>query len=252
MHKYFAKPLFLAKSVEYLPECHSTNEELVNRAKLGKLSEGHLLYTDHQLQGKGQRGNVWESNTFQNLLFSLYLTPRSLSPKDIYMVNIAAGLAILEAVQDLIDAKVQLKWPNDLYLNDLKAGGILVESSLNAGVVESLVVGMGMNVNQKQFLNTRATSLSIETGKTFNRHDLLENIIVQFEKYYLQIRSNQKSKIIKQYYQSMRWRGEEHLFQDAESIFSGEILGVDDSGKLVVKTNESTRRFDVKEITFIK
>ncbi|MFY0606359.1 MAG: biotin--[acetyl-CoA-carboxylase] ligase [Cyclobacteriaceae bacterium] len=252
MHKYFAKPLFLAKSIEYLPECHSTNEEMVNRAKSGNLAEGHLIHTDHQIKGKGQRGNMWESSPGQNLLFSMYLKPKSLQPKDIYLINIIAGLAVLSAIESDVDIRAELKWPNDLYLNDFKAGGVLIESCLNAGMIESMVVGIGINVNQTEFGNPNATSLFKVTNQAIDRLELLEDIVVQFEKYYLKLRSNRRSEIMQEYYSNMRWRGEEHIFEDSEGSFKGEILGVDDSGKLVVKTNDRSRRFDVKEITFMK
>ncbi len=251
MHKYFAKPLFLGKMLEFLPECHSTNEEVLLRIRRKVLNEGYILHTGHQIAGKGQRGNAWLSEPGKNLLFSIYLTPKMLLPKQAFLLNIISGLAVVDALYPAISDTVELKWPNDVYVGDRKISGILVETMIEGGVIVDAVVGIGVNVNQSYFSLTSATSMLIESGRPHNLEELLEQIVLQMEKYYLKLKSGDARGLLEAYYKVMRWRGEIHSFQDKEGIFEGEIIGVDDTGRLTVKTNNIVRSFDVKEIAFL-
>lgn len=250
MHKYFAKTLFLGKNLEYLPECHSTNQEMLIRLKADGLKEGAIIYADFQTKGRGQRGNAWLSERGKNLLFSLYLTPRQLMARQAYLINIIAGLAVVDALGEC-GLSAELKWPNDVYVMDQKIAGILVETSIDGHQLENAIVGIGLNVNQGYYPLTGATSIKLHTGKDTDRLDLLEDLLVHLEKYYLKIKSGQLSGILAGYYRVMRWRGELHHFNDGHQEFEGEIIGVDDTGRLLIKTKELMRRFDVKEISFL-
>lgn len=251
MHKYFAKPLFLGKKVEFLPECHSTNEEMMARAKQGLLQEGHVIYTDYQQKGKGQRGNAWISAPGENLLFSLYLQPDYLLPGQAYYLNIISGLAVAEAIALTAGITAEIKWPNDVYGSDRKICGILVETIIDRGTVEGAVVGIGVNVNQSHFALPEVTSVRMISGRKQDRYELLERIMVILEAYVLKLKAGELEGIIGAYYRLMRWRGEVHEFRDVSGIFQGEIIGIDDRGRLTVKVNDHMRRYDVKEITFV-
>lgn len=251
MHKYFAKPLFLGKKVEFLPECHSTNEELLSRLKKDEVPEGLVIHTDHQLAGKGQRGNAWMSEPGRNLLFSLLLKPKTLSIKHSFYLNIISGLAVSAVLSEHYGLVAELKWPNDVYVKDQKIAGILVETTLVGHLVESAIVGVGLNVNQSHFSLPTATSLLLALGKSINRNNLLEQIISKIEGYYLLLKSSALEKIQREYYDKMRWRGELHYFKDEHGSFEGEIIGIDETGRLLIKTHQAMRRFDVKQITFL-
>ncbi|MEQ8470947.1 MAG: biotin--[acetyl-CoA-carboxylase] ligase [Marinoscillum sp.] len=252
MHKYFAKPLFLGKKVEFLPECHSTNEQMLLRVRKADEPEGYVVHSDHQTRGKGQRGNAWISESGKNLLFSMLLRPKTLSIKHSYYLNLVAGLAVVSTLEDEFEMKAELKWPNDVYVNDKKIAGILVETSLIGHLVEYAVVGIGLNVNQKHFSLPFATSICMEKEVEVEREMLLEKIIAKLESYYLLLKASSYEKIIREYYDVMRWRGEVHQFADENGEFSGEIIGIDDIGRLLVKTFNELRRFEVKQITFLQ
>ncbi|WP_421875684.1 biotin--[acetyl-CoA-carboxylase] ligase [Marinoscillum sp.] len=251
MHKYFAKPLFLGKKIEFLPECHSTNEELLTRVRNGDDQEGFILYTDHQTKGKGQRGNVWLSESGQNLLFSVLLRPKKLQVKQSHFLNLIAGLAVCHVLEQHFDLHAELKWPNDVYVNDLKIAGILVETILEGSSVDDAIIGIGLNVNQSHFALPTATSIKQLVGKPTDREELLETIISTLEAQYLFLKSEAFDKILSAYYGRMRWRGEIHQFRDSEGVFDGEIIGIDDTGRLLVKTSHALKRFDVKQIEFL-
>lgn len=251
MHKYFAKPLFLGKKVEFLPECHSTNDELNKRVRKDDISEGFVIHTDHQSLGRGQRGNVWLSEPGKNLLFSIYITPNYLLAKQSYLLNIACGLSILGFLRQYQSEGLSLKWPNDAYIHDRKVAGILVEASIEQSLIGGAVVGVGLNVNQIHFQLPAATSLKMETGKAFDREVLLEQLLVYFEQYLLVLKSGNHQRILSEYYRVMRWRGELHTFRTSGSVIEGEIIGLDKTGKLLLNTNNSVKSFDMKEIEFL-
>ena len=110
-------------------------------------------------------GRCWESSKGENLLFSLLLKDEELINK-YSCVSILSGTVILSVLKNIyrID-NVKIKWPNDVYINDKKACGILLEGVSVSKKIECVIVGIGINVNQKEFLNSNATSISLELKK---------------------------------------------------------------------------------------
>lgn len=252
MHKYFAKSLFLGKKVDFLPECHSTNDELNQRVKNNEIPEGYLILTDHQVKGRGQRGNAWLSDPGKNLLFSFFIKPKFLLARQAYLLNIISGLAVIKILRPLIDHKtLSLKWPNDAFVDDRKIAGILVETSVETSGISSAVIGIGLNVNQDFFHLNSATSVKMETNQTIDREMLLEEFLVAFESYYLKLKAGHQDQILETYYSLMRWRGEVHRFRSRDLDFDGEIIGINEVGRLVIKTHHRIESFDVKEVEFL-
>ncbi|MDW3193618.1 MAG: biotin--[acetyl-CoA-carboxylase] ligase [Cytophagales bacterium] len=251
MHKFFAKTAFLGKNVISLPECHSTNDLLMDYARMGKVEEGTIVITDYQTLGKGQRGNHWESEPGANLLFSVLLRPQFLEPRSQFYIGLCMAVATVNAIEALSSpqAGLQVKWPNDLYLNDKKLAGILVESSLAGSKVDFVVLGMGLNVRQMDFVHPAATSLLAQQIDV-QKDELLEEVLLQLEKqlYALQEGFNF---IHSNYYQRLRWLGEEHEFEAENQRFLGVITGIDEQGRLQVTSNGQALMFDIKEIKFI-
>lgn len=140
-------------TVEVLPELDSSNSELMRRARAGHL-ESTLLVVERQTAGRGRLGRVWQSQPGDSLTFSLSL---SLAPRDWSGLSLAVGLSLAESLHP----HVQLKWPNDLWLEDRKLGGILVEAA-SMGGRSQVVVGVGLNIRPRQAdgLSTPPASLS--------------------------------------------------------------------------------------------
>lgn len=251
MHKIFAKPLFLGKKVVFLPQCHSTNDQLMQMAREKSLPEGTLLYTDEQPQGKGQRGNVWISEPGKNILMSLLIKPKFLIPAEQFYLNLVAGLAVLDTMKNVTKKDLSLKWPNDVFLNEKKVSGILIESNLRGSSLESAIVGIGINVNQKGFGLASATSLVLETEEEFDREELLELFLCQFEKWYMKLRNGDQTAIKEEYHKQLMWRGEIHTFNSNEVQFEGEIIGIDNHGNLAINVEGRLKTFGIKEVQFV-
>ena len=253
MHKFFAKTLFFGKNIEFLTECHSTNDEMLHRVRFGGVSEGAILWSDYQLKGKGQRGNTWESQRGKNLLFSIFLKPGFLRLRDQHFITFTGALAIRDFLLETgINAPVKIKWPNDIYMVDKKLAGILTESSIYQGILENVVLGIGLNVNQASFDTPTATSIRIVTGEEYDREELLEILCGFLEKYYLLLKAGKKDFIKDQYEKSMLWINERHVFAKDSNEFTGEILGIDEKGWLKIKTNNQVKTFNFREIQFIR
>jgi BirA family biotin operon repressor/biotin-[acetyl-CoA-carboxylase] ligase len=146
-------PLLPDFTVEVLPEIDSSNSELMRRARAGQ-HEATLLVAERQTAGRGRMGRVWQSQPGDSLTFSLSLC---LSPQDWSGLSLAVGLSLAESLHP----DVRLKWPNDLWLEDRKLGGILVEAA-SMGARSQVVVGVGLNIRPRgaDGLNTAPAALT--------------------------------------------------------------------------------------------
>ncbi len=253
MHKFFAKTRFLGKNIISLTECHSTNDFLIALAKNEGVENGTIVQTDSQSMGRGQRGNTWESAPGENLLFSVYIHRPALKISEQYLVNVAVSLALHTALSD--DVKVadvlQVKWPNDLYLNNKKVAGILVEASIISQQLEWLIIGVGLNTTQTQFSYPMATSLVKEGIDAPDPWIIMENFCIELEPLLSAI-NDEKEALMASYYAVLRWKSELRTFQSSElGIFQGTIQGLDDRGRILLDFDGKEYAFDIKELKFI-
>jgi BirA family transcriptional regulator, biotin operon repressor / biotin---[acetyl-CoA-carboxylase] ligase len=160
----------------------STNRVAMELGYAGE-PEGTLVLAEEQTAGRGRAGRSWHSERGAGLYFTLLLRPR-LAPAQAPLLTMLAGLSAYAAIQGLTGLTPELKWPNDLLLNEKKVGGILTEMHAEPSVVRFVIVGIGINVNQDKFppeLASIATSLRKESGKMNYRLELLVRLLRQFE-----------------------------------------------------------------------
>ena len=159
--------------IKWFKTIDSTN----NRIALDKedLADKTVYMTDFQTAGKGQRGNGWESAKAENLLFSILFKPSDILAENQFIISQAVTLGIVEYVRSKgITAKI--KWPNDIYVNDRKICGILIENSVNGNNLVSSIVGIGFNLNQLTFSPDIPNPVSLST-LTDVRYDLKEELL---------------------------------------------------------------------------
>lgn len=253
MYKILANTIFLGKDVLFLPECHSTNDMAMQLVRQGKANEGSIVICDHQTQGKGQRGNTWEVEKGKNLTFSLVLRPGFLDLSQQFFLNMVVSNAIRKLLQDYLpDLKV--KWPNDLVVpGEGKIGGILIENLVGSEGWEYAVVGIGLNVNQKEFAVPTACSLAKVTGSYFDLQEIFRLMIIQLEQGYLALKKGKISEIQSEYIRYLYLLGEKSVFKVAGDDFLGQIVGITGTGSLQVEAeNGQLRSFGLKEISFPK
>ncbi|MDP4680428.1 MAG: biotin--[acetyl-CoA-carboxylase] ligase [Cyclobacteriaceae bacterium] len=252
MHKIFAKTLFLGKIVHSLPHCHSTNEEAQNLLADHKTLEGEVVITANQTKGKGQRGNSWESEAGKNLHYSIILKPGFIKVSDQFSLHIISSLAIYDALFNNLGNKLTIKWPNDIYYLDKKLAGILIENSVRSYSMENTVIGIGLNVNQLTFKSPNATSLREICMQKFDINDLAEDILLNLERRYLQIKNGLTKQLYQEYSMRLYKLNSAHFFKDNLESFRGEIVGVNQMGQLLIQVNDEIRQYAFQEIEFVQ
>jgi len=253
LHKIFANTLFIGKQIISLPSCHSTNDLMAQMSAKNKLHEGAIIITQHQTKGKGQRGNQWNSPEGKNLTFSIFLKPNFLKPAQQFELNRMVSLALLDVVKDLSEeAKVFVKWPNDLILNKKKVAGILIENSINQNGISESIVGIGLNVNQSENLLSTATSLAKQFEQDFDLEKVLLQIVQRLEHYYLIVRSGDFRFIHELYESKLYLKDKVAYYEDAIGKFNGIIRKVHPDGVLEIEDESGIyRKYQFKEVRLL-
>ena len=251
MYKIPANTLFVGKNLVFVPDCPSTNTLALEISQQSPTNEGTVVITDHQTAGRGQRGNQWEAQPRQNLTFSLILKPNFLAVNKQFYLNVVICLALKDYLKEKTSDTVHIKWPNDILVHEKKISGILIENQLQGGIISNAVAGVGLNMNQKQFGHPSATSLALVTAVEWDLSRGLTEILSFIESRYLQLRAGDYQTLMGQYLAALYRRHEKHMFSSNDSTFEGEILDLDDWGRLRVRTNDELRVFGVKEIRYL-
>lgn len=254
MYKIQPNTLFTGKTLKYLPTCHSTNDIASQMIQSeDNVFEGTVIITDNQTAGRGQRGNTWEANGGQNLTFSLILKPNFLKASDQFQLNVAISMGVFDFLNDFIDGGLSVKWSNDIYFENQKMGGILIENTLQGYNIGYSIIGIGLNINQIEFQNLKATSLRNITGnpQQYDLSEILKSLLENIEKNYFKIKNNDyellKIRYLNNLYRFQEW----HYFRKNGQQFLGQIIGIDETGKLGIETEGMVLYFDFKEVEFV-
>ncbi len=234
----------------YIPETTSTNELLKSISRKEDYPEGFFIYTDYQTSGKGQGINRWESKKGKNILFSILLFPKHILTSEQFIISQIVSIAILDVLSDIVP-NVKIKWPNDIYVNDKKIAGILIENTIQGSVINKTIIGIGINVNQTKFTSyaPNPTSLKLITKKSYNRKNLIFRIIQKiFECYF-----SADYETIKMQYFNKLYRGEGYYPYSGEGeTFRAKITEVLNDGRLVLLNEEGESKiYGFKEVEFI-
>ncbi len=237
-----------------MPTCHSTNDIAAQMIQSGQnVFEGTVIVTDNQTAGRGQRGNTWEASISENLTFSVIFKPNFLKASNQFQLNVAVSLGVFDFLSEFIDEGLTVKWSNDIYYKNQKMGGVLIENSLQGYHIGHSVVGIGLNINQIKFENLRATSLRnvTQNPQQYDLPELLKKLLENLEKNYLQIKNNAYESLKMRYLANMFRFEEFHYFRKNGQQFLGQIIGIDETGKLGIETEGIVLYFDFKEVEFV-
>lgn len=223
------------------------------------IPEGFAWVAGQQSAGRGQRGNTWQAEPDQNLLLSFLLKPSHSLLENQFYLSKAVALGILNGLQQWATENygeklpLAIKWPNDLYLDGKKLGGILIENNFQAGQWTFSIVGIGLNINQTNFADLRACSLKswMKSPQSFDLHDIYKHICQGIEKEY-EYFLEQKFHLLDEAYHQKLFRFQEwHSYQDNQQEFSGKILRVNAQGLLIMKKPGGEQAYEIKELSFI-
>lgn len=237
-----------------LQETTSTNGFLKEIGEEEPLADKTVATAEFQTAGRGQKGNSWFADKGLNLLFSIFNRPEQLMANAQFILSRMISLAVKKTL-DRETWHIRIKWPNDIYWNDKKMGGILIESNLQGNRVESTIIGVGLNINQETFPAALPNPVSLRqvTGREHNRETILEGILMEFSKLSGDLARGKSPDIEKEYMDSLYRAHGFHWFESANGRFQAKICGVHPSGHLVLREKENGKEqaYAFKEVQFI-
>ena len=237
----------------HFEQIDSTNAYLQRRQSESDICNG-VVSADEQTAGKGMGNNGWESEVGKNLTFSLAVDMGFLPAERQFLLSEAVPLGIIEVLDTLLPAeKLSIKWPNDIFFENRKLAGILINSTIKANIMDISIIGIGLNVNQMHFQDwpTHPISMKMITGEDYDLQPLLEqiaeHIIIKVE----QLKSNPTSiehDYLKRLFRYRSW---------ADYEIEGKTLrlfmtGIDEFGRLqLVDEQQELHQYEIKQIKFL-
>ena len=241
-----------------LKEVDSTNNYLRNLAADEVKNEIVVAVAKNQTAGRGQRGNSWESEAGKNLTFSILIRPTFLEARQQFILSQAIALSIKEVLYDYVRSPhPRIKWPNDIYWKDKKLAGILIENMLEGKYISQCIVGVGLNVNQREFLSSAPNPVSLYQilGAEIDREELLKKILQRIVSGYTALESELPNiqKAFEALYRKQLYRRKGlYPYQDANGVFMAEFDHIAPDGHLFLKDEQGNiRRYAFKEVSYI-
>lgn len=236
-----------------LTATNSTSTYIKELCKRQKPEEFTTVVSNFQSAGYGQTGNTWESESGKNLLFSFVFYPSTCLPRQQFYLSQFISLAIEESLSRFADG-FSIKWPNDIYWQDKKICGIIIEIEICGNTIQQCVPGIGIDVNQTIFRSSAPNPVSLAqiTGKEYDTEELLGDIMARIRNYYQLFKDGKIDVITNRYFKSLYRREGMHKYQDSDGVFMAKIIDILPLGTLVLEDNEKKRReYNFKEVSFI-
>ena len=228
------------KTVHFAREIDSTNLWIKRLAKEGA-PEGTLALAEFQSAGRGRLGRSWEVPEGTSVMMSILLRPK-FEPQYAPTLTLVMGMAVAKAVKKL-GFDVSIKWPNDVVVSHKKICGILTEMGVRDGKIDYAVIGVGINVNIREFpeeMADKATSLYLESGKEFDRSQIPGLVMEAFEKYYEKFAATCDLSGLKEEYESILANYNQPVRVLAKEPYEGVARGITDGGELLVEKTDGT------------
>ena len=228
------------KTVHFARETDSTNLWIKRLAKEGA-SEGTLALAEFQSAGRGRLGRSWEVPEGTSVMMSILLRPK-FEPQYAPTLTLVMGMAVAKAVKNL-GFDVSIKWPNDVVVSHKKICGILTEMGVRDGKIDYAVIGVGINVNIREFpeeMADKATSLYLESGRKFDRSQIPGLVMEAFEEYYEKFAATCDLSGLKEEYESILANYNQPVRVLAKEPYEGVARGITDGGELLVEKTDGT------------
>jgi BirA family biotin operon repressor/biotin-[acetyl-CoA-carboxylase] ligase len=233
-----------------LPSVDSTNNYAMGLVHAGMAKHGAAIFALEQTQGKGQRGKIWNSIPGLNIVLSVIIKPEPVLGQP-FLLSATVALACYQFFSKHAGNEISLKWPNDLYWRDRKAGGILIESTTRKGEPTWYVAGMGININQTGFPDgvQNAVSLKQITGRDFDVEELARELCKHLDRGYNELSSNHNA-ILDRYNQVLYRKNELVRLKKDNAVFETTIKEVNAAGELITE-DTIERSFRVGEVIWV-
>lgn len=236
--------------VYHFEEVTSTND----LAREEQFAHGDLLWAERQTAGRGQRGHTWLSVAGENLTFTLVVEPQFLPARDQFFLSACSALALCDCFTHF-GIESRIKWTNDIYVEDRKLVGILIEHFYAGANLRKTLIGIGINVNQTEFDPSlpNPTSMLLEGEKRYDREEVLRTFYACFMARYRQVEQGDAEAVLGEYHRLIYRLGEEQLFRlpNGEEL-TATIEGIESDGALRLLHAWGKRHsYHFKEIEFV-
>ena len=242
----------IGEKIINLQSVSSTNDYAKDILLNQNVEEGIVINTYYQKKGRGHINNIWESKKDENLIFSFILFPEFLQIEKQFLLSKFVSLAIVDFLKSYTK-KVKIKWPNDIYINDKKICGILIENSIIEDKISNSVIGIGLNINQTEFNKNipNPTSLKLITGKNYKIETCLNELINFLNIRYQQLTKGKFDIINENYINNLYKFSVIHIFKKGNKKFKAKIVGISETGQLIIEDKNGFQSlYSFKEISF--
>lgn len=215
--------------------------------------EGTVVIADFQSAGRGRLGRTWLGEPGENLTFSLVLRPQ-ITPDAMNLLSMVVAVGIARGIQEHTGVKVLCKWPNDVLCGGRKLAGILLEGVLGSDRVESVIAGIGLNVNQRTFpaeLSSKATSLALETGSVHERADLFRALLKSLEEEYTEQAAAGFQHVVDRWLEYAPLIGKRIAVATNGAVIEGIVRGISSGGGLIVSSPNGEQTFLAGDVTIV-
>jgi BirA family transcriptional regulator, biotin operon repressor / biotin---[acetyl-CoA-carboxylase] ligase len=253
----------IGEHLTVLQSVDSTNNYAMARVRAGLAKHGNAFFALEQLHGKGQRGRAWQTEPGNNIILTVVLRPPQTGIMQQFQLSIAVALAVYDFFAGYAGDETKIKWPNDIYWRDRKAGGILIENIISAGLTHGsidfpdaenkwqwAVIGIGININQTLFpeMLTNPVSLRQITGKEWDVIELVKAFCSCLQKRYDQLLQNDD--LLKEYNMYLYKQNQTARLKKGNRVFDAIVKEVNAAGLLTV-ISSAEEQFNPGEIEWI-
>ncbi len=245
----------IGRLLQYHESVDSTNR-LAEQAARDGAAHGTVIVAGEQTAGRGRFQRLWHSPPGLGLWFSILVRP-NITAAEAPTLSLLTGLALAQALEDLLPVQAQLKWPNDLLLKNKKTAGILLDLSSEQNQIDYIVIGVGINVSQQpadfpEEVRDSATSLAIASGKTVDFDTLLIGFLETFERLYHQFLDQGFTPFVEPYQDRCTLLGHEVSITVGDNIITGEVIGLQPSGAMVIFADGQETAVFAGEVTRVR
>jgi BirA family biotin operon repressor/biotin-[acetyl-CoA-carboxylase] ligase len=244
------KQALFGKEIIHLSDIDSTNNFAAKLLSENLCQNGAVIMADVQTQGKGQRGNIWLSESGKNLLSSFVFKPDNLSVENQIALTWATSLSLLQTLRNF-NIEALIKWPNDIFVGGKKIAGILIENQLQASRISCSIIGIGLNVNQTFFEDLKATSLLLETNQIVEPRTFLNLLAHEMNEQFDLINTSNFEFLKSEYESNLFQMNELRSYEDEFGEFVGKIIGTTNEGKILIEKSNAIQSYGLKEVVFL-
>ncbi len=244
------KQALFGKEIIHLSNIDSTNNFAAKLLSENLCQNGAVIMADVQTEGKGQRGNIWLSESGKNLLSSFVFKPDNLSVENQIAITWATSLSLLETLRKF-NIEALIKWPNDIFVGGKKIAGILIENQLQGTRISCSIIGIGLNLNQTFFDDLKATSVLLETKQIVEPRKFLNLLAHEMNEQFQLIYSSNFEILKVEYENNLFQMNELKSYEDEFGVFVGKIIGTTEEGKILIEKSNAIQSYGLKEVTFL-